>query len=789
MNTQMVPLIAYTEAPGETKKINIQDTVRKYLYHWPLFATAVALSLTLAFVYIRYADRVFNVKAQLLFKDEARGEGHRESALKELDIISSNKLVDNEMEILKSRVLMNTVVDELQLWTTYTKLGLVTDQDLYPRTPVRISLLKRTGDLSALSIVIQIKDDKRFILKQGEKESEYLFEAPLKTRAGIWRFHTTPYLKNFVGKTIKIGINNPELVTASILANLSTAVITKQATVVELSLKETVPQRGQDILNRLIEVYNQAAIQDNNRVTESTLKFIDERLAAVTSELNNVEKEVETFKSSKAMTDIPTQSTFYLESATENDRRLNEVNVEIEVLQGIEKYVNSPHSARPPATVGLTDPALVTLVNQLIALEFQRESLLANTPEEHPMFDPVNRQLQSTRASIKDIIQGIKSSLLSTRQQLQSYDSRFTSSIKNLPGQERQYLVLERQQGIKEELYIYLLKKREEAALSYASTLSNSRIVEKAFYGAPISPKIPLTYALAFVMGLILPAGFIYGRELLNNRVLNTNEVYTTTSVPLLGELVYQEGPKVIVMNERNCRIIAEQFRSLRTNLQFVNGNWENSRVIMLTSSMSGEGKSFITCNLGAALSASGRKTVVLELDMRKPTISKYFNQNGAPGLSSFLTGNAQMEDVVQPVEGRPNLFVIGAGELPSSPSEILEEPRIKVLIEWLRSNFDEVLIDTPPVHLVTDGMIIAKYCDIHLYVIRQGYTYKSHLEYLKQLYQDKKLSNLYVVFNGVDMNGRFNYNANVDYKYYVDDISQKKNSIGLTIKQLAKRF
>lgn len=787
MTNQIIQLVPQPEEFNERKSLDVRDTVKKYLFHWPLFVSSIALCLAMAFFYIRYADRVYNVTARLLFKDEQTGSGHRESALQELDIVPGNKVVDNEMEILRSLVLLTKVVNDLQLWISYKKIGLITDQDLYNQTPVRLTLLKKTVDPMGQSILIKIKDDKRFILKEGDIESEFLFTSRLKTKYGVWILSPTENLKPFIGETINITVNNPDLVAGGILSNFNTAVVSKQATVVEMSLKETVPQRGKDILNRLIDVYSHAAVQDNNRVTESTLKFLDERLAAVTVELNSVEKDVERFKSSKGLTDISSQSNFFLTNVTENDRKLNEVNVEIQVLNGVEKYINSPQSGRPPATVGLTDPALATLINQLIGLESQRERLLASTPEGNPMFDPINRQLNSTRQAIKNIIQGIKSSLLSTRRQLESYDSRFVSSIKALPGQERQYLALERQQAIKEELYTYLLKKREEAALSYASTLSNSRVVEKAFYGPPISPKAPLIYAMSIFLGLILPAGFIYGREVLNNRVLNSNEVVSTTTVPILGELVYQEGPKVIVMNDRNCRIIAEQFRTLRTNLQFVQGNWKNSRVIMLTSGMSGEGKSFITCNLGAALSASGRKTVILEMDMRKPTISKYFNLYDVPGLSSFLTGSASKEQIVQPLEEHPNLFVIGAGELPSNPSEILEEPGIKNLIQWLRSNFDEILIDTPPVQLVTDGMIISQYCDIQLYVVRQGFTYKSHLEYLKQLYQDKKLKNLHVIFNGVDMKGRYSYNTNVDYKYYMNE--QKQRSINSSIKHLARRF
>ncbi|NEU10006.1 polysaccharide biosynthesis tyrosine autokinase [Flavihumibacter sp. R14] len=789
MDSQMVQFVSYNELPKEEENGSLRVTLKKYFFHWPLFGSAIATCLLLAFLYVRYADRIFNVRAQLLFKDEQTGSGHRESALQELDMVSSSKVVENEMEILKSRILMTKVVNDLQLWTAYKKVGLIADQDLYGQYPVGLVLLKQTGYFADTKFVIRILDDKKYLLKQGDQESEFFFSSKLKTGSGIWSLQPTEDLKNFIGETIIITVNEPDLVAQGILANFNTAVIGKQATVVELALKETVPERGKDILDRLIEVYSLAAIQDNNRANESTLKFLNERLAEVTVELTGVEKEVESFKSSKGLTDISAQSNFYLQNVTDNDRQLNGVNVEIEVLRGISQYINSPKTSRPPATTGISDPALATLVNQLINLESQRDRLLANTPESHPMFEPINRQLYTTRESIKDIIKGVNTSLLSTRRKLQSYDSKFMSSIRDLPSQERQHIILQRQQEIKADLYVYLLKKREEASLSYASTLSNTRIVQKAFYGAPISPRTSLTYAFALLMGFIIPAGFIYGRDILNNKVLDSKEIVNTTLVPLLGELMYQEGPKVIVMKEPNCRILAEQFRSLRTNLQFVPRNESNGRVTMLTSSMSGEGKSFIASNLGAAFSVSGRKTIILEMDLRKPTIYKYFGLEKAPGLTSYLNGTAEIEDIIQPAEGLPNLFIIRVGELPSNPSEVLEEPAIKVLIEKLRLSFDEILIDTPPVQLVTDGMIISQYCDIHLYVIRQGITYKSHLEYLKQLYQDKKLNNLHVVFNGVEISGRNSYKTDVDYAYYANDNIQKKMSLASTIRSLGKRF
>ena len=789
MNTQMVPFIAYNEAPRENHNINVRNTILKYLYHWPLFALSFVLCLGGAFLYLKNVSPVYEVTAKLLINDEGKGAA-AESAMPELDFIRNNKLIENELEILKSRGLMNKVVNDLQLWITYQEDEKLFDKDLYNTTPVRLVLLKGSKEaLKRHTIEIVIVDDKRFILKQPMNEKEVNFTTQLKAGPGIFRLYPTENIKKYIGSTIKISVVNPEMATSNYLSKINTSTISKLATVLEINMKEVVPERGKDILNRLITAYNNASIQYKNRITESTLSFINNRLDSITGELNLIEKNVEGFKSSRGLTDISSKSQVFLENLQANDAKLNDVNIQLQVIEGVERYVNSPNSNTTPATTGIVDAGLANLVRQLLDLELQRDKLLGTVPEGNPVFSPINRQIKSIKASIKENVEGIKSSLLTTRRQLQTYNHGFEASIRNLPVQERQFINIKRQQSIKEELYVYLLKKQEEAALSYASTLADSRTIDQAFYGFPVSPNAFLISSFAILLAFLFPTGILYARQLLNNRVITSDEIKHTTSIPIIAELVNQEKTSPQMITDGSNRIIAEQFRALRTNLHYLHGHGGNGRVTMLTSGMSGEGKSFVCTNLGLALASIDRKTVILEMDMRKPGISKNFSLSSEKGITDYLKGESSIEEIIQQSNAHPNLSIIRTGPLPANPSDLLGDPKMGELIAWLRGRFDDILIDTPPIHLVTDAMILSNFSDVNLYLIRQAFTRRSELDYVKELQAEGNLQKLNIVFNGVEMGARYSYKMDFDYGYYASLAGQSRLTTGSALSYLRKRF
>lgn len=785
MNKEKIPYSSFEVYMEDGKSGNLREIISKYTYHWPLFLSATILSLSFAFLYLKFSPPSYTVRAKLLVKDDEKGTGG-EAALKELQLFKAGTLVENELEVLKSRSLMEKVVKDLELPIQYMVKDGFKFKDIYSESPVHLILLHPREILKAETIEIIVNDNKSFVLNENEKQTHVSFASKLTNQIGTWKLEPTANLSRYKGQTLKIIVNNPDIVTDSYVAKLNAGLSNPKATVIELSINESVPKRGKDILNSLLAAYNHTGLDDKNKVRRSTLNFIDTRLASLKGELSKVEKNVENFKSSKGLMDISSESEFFLDNVKDNDKKLNEVNVQLQVINGIERHINSFRNSGPaPAATGITDPALIALINQLMTLELKRDQLMDTAPEGSPVFEAVNRQISSTKQSIRGNIQGIKSSLLASRNQLMNNNNGFESSIRELPSQEREIVNIQRQRKIKEDLYVYLLQKREEAAVNYASANAENKTVDQAHVGAPEGSKNMITYGIALVAGIFLPFGLILGRNILNNRVLTAKEIQLATSVPVLAELVYQKSPSALVMQDKSRRMIAEQFRSLRTNLQYIYEQNKAGRVTLLTSGMSGEGKSFVSTNLGTALAISGRKTIILELDLRSPKIAKYMNLASGPGISDYLEGKNRIEEIIQPSGIQNNLFVAAAGTLPEFPAELIASTQMKQLMDWLSANFDEVLIDTPPIKLVTDAMILSRYSDVNLFIVRHGVTYKSQLEFIKQLFQEQKLKNLNIVFNGVSGS----QNSAYQYEYYSDKNLSKKETLQVGIDNFLNRF
>lgn len=780
------PTESYPVLENESSS-NFRETLNKYLYHWPLFVIGLLITLTAAFIYLKTTEPVYEAKATLLIQDEKK-VSEEEKALQEIDLTASSKLAENEVEVLKSRQLTNLVVDDLQLATVYTKKRRFTTEDLYGKSPVKLTILRPTGDAHGQTLKVVIKDKEFFYLKNSDGELKtFIFNKPYKSSFGTWKLTPTELLNDYKNNEISITLNDPEATSSALQKNLTASLLNKQAPAIGLSITDEVPQRGKDILNHLITHYNNASLSEKNRITQATLSFIDDRLDSLSKELNTAERQVEGFRSSRGLTDISSQSQVYLENVQSNDNRLNEVNVQLNVIQGIERYVNSSrNSNNVPSTLGIEDPALNSSIEQLAQLQLERQKLLATTPEGSPLFEPLDRQIQTTKSSIRESVRNIKSSLAATKGQLQSFGSRFESSIKDIPGQERQYVGMKRQQGVKEGLYVYLLQKREEISLSYASTLADARIVDDAYIGFAKKPKAPLVYGMAFLLGLVLPASFMYGRDKIHNRITNRKEIEEAIGNPILSELSYERTRSPLVALDKSNFVIGEEFRALRTNLHFLHEKKQSNRVTLFTSSIAGEGKSFVSSNLALTLAASSRKTVLLELDLRKPKVSEMFKLPHAhPGISNYLNGGSSIEDIIQPSGIHPNLDIIGSGPFPSNPSELLEQPEVDILFAWLRANYDDVIIDTPPINLVTDAMILARVTDVTLYIVQQGYTFKSLLPFIKKLFADQNFPKMKVVFNGIEK-GRYGYGQNYGNNYYQTEDIKNRNSI---FKDFKKRF
>lgn len=766
---------AYSYTPYQAYSVDNQPNLRvillRYLRNWKWFALSLLLAGAGAYVYLMYQTPIYNVQASLLIKDDKKGlDG--ENILKEMDILKPKKTVENEIEIIKSYTLMDKVVSKLNLDVQYFKPTKTIDKEVYGELPIRLIVERPLSSLYDEKLQISFADRNHVQIN----DQTYPVNQSLKTPYGRLRVFTKQPLRASM-EPVKVLVSPHAEVVNGYLKNLTVETTSKASTVLQIALEEAVPAKGEALLKQLIEEYNQAAVVDKNLVAASTLDFIEERLRLISGELTNVEKDVESYKTSEGITDLSVQAQTFLQTVQANDAQLNQVNIQLGSLKDIERYVDSKADSRgtTPGTLSLSDPVLVGLVTKLSEMELQRDVLSRTTSDRNPLLQSLDSQVKSTKQSISENIQTIKQQLTSTKNQLTSTNRKMESMVRTVPHKERALLNITRQQAIKNNLYTYLLQKREETALSYASTLPDSRIVDLPRHEKkPIKPVRPMTFMLFGLFGLLLPIGAIAAKDMLNNRVVRRSDVEEASKVPILGEVVQSDGKKALVVVSKSRSVIAEQIRALRTNLQFLRSNAGGSQVLLFTSSISGEGKSFMSMNIGASLALVDRPTVILEMDLRKPKLHMALGMRNSVGISNYLIGEATLDDVLQPIEGFPNYYLISCGPIPPNPSELLNGPYLAKMLDELRARFDYVIIDSPPIGLVTDAQVIAPFADATLYMVRHDITPKTYLKMVDTLYKENRFHNLNVILNAVGDGESYYYSYSYG-GYYEDDKSDRK--------------
>ena len=756
--------IPYQAYEVETQP-NLRALFMRYVRNWPWFVLALVLALAAAYVYLLYQAPVYNVQASVLVKDERKGISEQ-SAMKEIDIFTQSKLVENEIEILKSYTLMDRVVTNLGLDVHYYRPTRTLKKQIFAESPIRLLIEKPTPQLYMEELQFSFVDAKTVKLN-GQV---YPINQSIETPFGQLRVFARKPLSGNLDPVFALVSAHADAV-EGYLGILKIEPAAKLSTVLVMSLQESVPDRGEAILNQLISEYNKEAIVDKNKEASKTLNFIEDRLGLISGELSIVEKEVEVYKSTHGITDLSVQAQTFLTAVKENDTQLNEASMRLGALVDIERYVQN-HSGEKgvaPATLGFSDPVLTGLLSKVAELELKREDISRTMSPNNPLLQSLDSQLKAIKASINENIQTIRQQLVSNRNQLVANNGRMESIIRTIPGKERALLNITRQQAIKNGLYTYLLQKREETALSAASRVSDSRTVDVAHTSnKPVKPVKMVIFALFAVVGLLIPIGLITAKGVLNNNVLRRADVVETTQIPILGEVVEgrQKGMDNFVFKPRMQSVMGEQIRALRTNLQFLRSDPQTSQVLLFTSSISGEGKSFISLNLGASLALIDRKTVILEMDMRKPKLHKSLHIENRVGLSNYLIGEATIDELLHPITGYENYYIITAGPLPSNPSELLSSPRLADLFRGLKERFDYVLVDSPPVGLVTDSQLIAPFADATMFLVRHDHTPKNYIKMVDTLYKEHRFPQLSIILNGVGEGESLNYSYNYgDYQ------------------------
>jgi len=578
------------------------------------------------------------------------------------------------------------------------------------------------------------------------------------------------YIGKSIGRTISVKFNDIRKLGNSYSSVISVTPVNKTASVLTLSLVDPVPDKGIDIINKLIDVYNREEVEDKNLIASNTILFIDGRLKYLVRELSDVERDVERYKKKNEVTNVSSEAQDYLQNASDYTKRLADYDIQINVLESLEAYLHRPGRQYDlvPSNLSAQDVTLTSLIGKFNELQLERKRLLTAVQPESPIVAGLNEQISALRINILENLRNIKNEFVITKGKLKESSSSYESRIQNIPSIERDLLEIQRQKSIKEGLYTYLLQKREESAISLASTVSNSRIIDKAMAGdTPVKPQGQLIYLVAFVFGLGLPVAIIYIRDLLNDKVMCVDEVKGITGMPILGEIAHAQNEQTLVITQKSRSPISEMFRLIRSNLEFASIDNKN-RVILVTSSMSGEGKTFFCLNLGASLALTGKRTILLEFDIRKAKLLRGLGIDETKnGIVDYLVSEELGPlDLIQSVPEVENLFVIGAGPVPPNPGEMLLSKKISNLITTLESMFDYIIIDTSPVGLVADTFSLTKYSDMSIYMVRYNYTQKNQLGIIRDIYESKKLRNPFLVLNDAKRENTYGYGYGYGYGY-----------------------
>lgn len=572
-----------------------------------------------------------------------------------------------------------------------------------------------------------------------------------------------------------------------------------QATILYLSFESENAALGRDLLNTLMRVYDTIMVEDKNRIADNTLRFINARLDELSDTLRGVQGGLKNFMVQNKVFDIENQSKAYFDKLGETAKEKAQVEVKIAVVDYLLQYISDKKNLHElvPTNLGIDEPALLQLVSEYNKLQLERDANIRTTPKENPLIVGMDNTLDKIRRNIYQALQNVRNAYLIASGNAKAHDEELQSLVTSLPGKSMQMLNIERRQKILEDLYSLLLQKKLDISLSSASTISNSKVIEPAVGGGMlVSPDKKKIFSFYTLLGLLLPIGFIVLKEVLQDKVNGRQDIEKHTDAPILGEIGHSEdGKSPLVVSTNRRSLVAEQFRIIRTNLQYILGGKE-SFTILVTSSFSGEGKSFISTNMGAALALSGKKTVIMEFDIRKPKIVSGLDLKRKMGISNYIIGKAEFRDLLVKVNDIDNLYVIPCGPIPPNPAELLLDKRLEELMEMVRANFDVVVMDTAPVGLVSDAITLSRFADCTLYIIRQDYTFRKQLRFIDDIYNEKKLPSLSVMLNDVKAGGNYYggygyYGAGYGYGYgsgYFEEPEKRKTGVFSRVKWWKKK-
>ena len=762
--------------------INLKEELFKYLSHWRWFVLSVFLTLVCAVIYLKLTPKSYEVATKILIKDEKSNDlANQLSAFSEMSILGNGKNnIENEIEILKSRTLIYQTLDSLKLNIQYINNSEVVAKDLYKKSPIQLVWTGEKVEETVSIIINHIEKNSFEVLVDDEKIGTATFGKNIKSEAGSFVINKIAPLDEI--SEIQINVFPKMQQAQNYQKVLNVAPSSKTSSVIDVSMIDQTPEKAADFLNTLVYNYNLAGIKDKRFISENTANFISDRLNLIAEELGDVEAQVEGYKNSNSLSDIETEVKMYLDKLSSVEKSVLENDTKINIVTDLIEHIGkSKHDDLVPSGLlsgDVSSEGLIQEVNQLI-LEKQK---ISSATHENPTYIKLEEQIRSLKTNLTASLKRNLSTLKIVQNDYKRQENEMQSKLSKVPRQEREFRIIDRQQKVKEALYLFLLQKREETNITLAATDMNAKVIDKAIVpNKPVSPKTMIVLLAALILGGLFPFIYIYVKNLLDTKVKTRFDITDNTNIPFLGDVPTSEtSSELMELSSRSSA--AEAIRIVRTNLDFILSDQpeDECKTIFLTSTISGEGKTFVSANLAATFSLSGKKVLLMGLDLRNPKLHEYLEINPLGVTNYFTTNSKPIEEYIIPVKGYANFDVLSSGSIPPNPTEILMNKKVKELFDSLKTRYDYIIVDTAPVSLVTDTLLVSKYADATIYVVRANKIDKEMLRIPNELYKEQKLNKLTIVLNDSDVTKGYGYGYGYGYGAHTEEKPLWKKILGI---------
>ena len=771
---------------SDLSNLSLRDMFYKYIRFLPIFILSVATALLGAFLYLRYTVPEYNASGSLIIKNDpgaGRGGGDK---FTELFGNNRSQNIASEIEILKSGPLMQRVVHRLNLQFSYYAIGKIKTVNKYNQGPFLVKPVSIKD--SSIAFSFKVKSAGANAFRIDDNATLFIYGQQFTLPWGVFTLQKNiNFFENFEYKVVWQPVVQAAAGYASALQIFPK---TPGTGILNISMRTPQPQLGSDIINKLMEEYSAYSVEQKVLSSDQILIFIDDRLRDIGAKLDSVQRKYLDYQTRYNLIDAEMQSSNYFQVITQSDNVINEETTKLSIAQGLDEYLSDKKNEFTkivvPSALGLPDPTLNDMVNAYNKAQFERKQLIdANIPAGHPSVQELSALIEKTRLSIRENLRNFRTATNNDINNVSRRGKVGEEQLRAMPVKVKELAEIKRQVETYQGLFKLFTEKKEETSISKVSTIPNSEIIDRSYPNtSPVKPNRRTIQALAILLGLAIPSLFIFLGEVLNDKVTTRFDIEKITQAPILGEIGHSFSEDTLVVSKTTRSMVAEQFRIIRSNLQYVLNKKEKA-VIMTTSSFSGEGKSYVSTNMGAVLALAGKRTVILEFDIRKPKVLSGLGMPKGPGITNYLVGKSNdLEQLIKPVEGHENLFVLGCGPVPPNPSEMLLDPRLGQMFDWLKQHYDIVLIDTAPVGMVSDAMTLGKFADCTLYLVRQGHTFKKQIALIDEFYQAGKLPKVSIIINDVKLKpgygyygyGRYGYGYGYGYGSYYEEETAPDN-------------